>query len=156
MTCEHVRVGDCGQRFEIRGSLHGSTVRGLAWCDTAERVIEILDAFRKWPAVEATSLSYVDRGPAPANDTGGGSVAIVCSHGRTKRCACGRQPVALCDWKTEATTRGRRKDCDAPLCKACTTRVGPEKDLCRAHAEEWGQRLADALYGGSKAATDIP
>lgn len=61
-----------------------------------------------------------------------GTEMIVCSRGRrTKRCACGAAATLLCDAPRRPT--GKRT-CDAPLCAKCTTKDGPDRDLCRAHA----------------------
>jgi len=63
-------------------------------------------------------------------DLGGGKKASVhiCSRGRRKACACGRPATKLCDFPL----RGGRKG--APLCDAHAHAVGPNRDLCRAHA----------------------
>jgi hypothetical protein len=55
--------------------------------------------------------------------------AIVC--GPTRRCACGRKGVLLCDWKVGDGT------CDKPICGVCSTSPAPDKDLCPEHAEAW-------------------
>lgn len=68
-------------------------------------------------------------------ELGGGAVAIVCSRGRRLgRCVvCRRaQAVRLCDYELRQRTRG--KTCDAKLCEQCAERVGPDRDLCPAHA----------------------
>ena len=70
-----------------------------------------------------------------------GGVAIVFTRGgRTQRCPCGRRAIALCDWKLKGkalTKTGATRTCSAPLCNACRTNVGPEKDLCGPHARLW-------------------
>lgn len=59
--------------------------------------------------------------------------AIVCTGGaRRKRCKCGRPSTKLCDFKL--TGAKASKTCDAPLCPRCATSIGPDRDLCPAHA----------------------
>jgi hypothetical protein len=69
-----------------------------------------------------------------------GTVAIICGHtpaSATSLCAFCRQPsTKLCDFPTRGRT-GRRKPCDAPICNSCATSLGPNSDLCPAHAAEW-------------------
>lgn len=75
-------------------------------------------------------------------DLGNGVRAIVCrSRAPRKRCSCCQQVGAtqLCDWKT-----GDGKTCDKPVCTTCSTKPAPDKDLCRAHATEWGERQVAA------------
>ena len=63
--------------------------------------------------------------------------AIVCGP-RIKRCGrCSSLASRQCDWKVTA-----RKTCDAWICDLCTTEPAPDKDLCRHHAEMWGERLS--------------
>ncbi len=81
-----------------------------------------------------------------------GTRAIVCGYRqRQRRCACGRPSTRLCDWKIAQPERGRRggkpKTCDAPLCDQCTHSPAPEKDLCKHHAAEWADRLAQSTKG---------
>ena len=64
----------------------------------------------------------------------GGGKAIVCSSGRTKRCACGGRAPFLCDWKVPDRRSGT---CDAPICAKCATSPAPEKHLCPQHAAEF-------------------
>lgn len=60
-----------------------------------------------------------------------GSTAIVCGPRRPpRRCACGQPAALLCDWKVPGKKSGT---CDRPLCRACATKVGPDKDLCPEH-----------------------
>lgn len=42
---------------------------------------------------------------------------------------CGTFSEVLCDWPM-----GEGKTCDAPLCCRCARNIGPELDLCPAHA----------------------
>lgn len=65
--------------------------------------------------------------------------AIVCTSGRTPRCACGAPAPLLCDWKVDGGKDGR---CSKPICEACTHKPAPGKDLCPAHAAEWRARSA--------------
>ncbi|WP_439569087.1 hypothetical protein [Sphingopyxis sp.] len=66
-----------------------------------------------------------------------GARAIVCSPGRTKRCACGKRADRLCDWKVKTRRSGT---CDTPICRACSHEPAPGKDLCPAHREVWLSR----------------
>lgn len=70
----------------------------------------------------------------------GGGAGFVCVRGqRRKLCgvpSCGRPQVALCDHPVERG--GRRGTCDASMCEAHRTRVGPNRDHCPAHAKEAG------------------
>lgn len=76
-----------------------------------------------------------------------GHHAIICGpRVRAKRCSsCGAPADRLCDWRVGATRRGKRKDCDNPICSRCSTVPAPDKDLCRDHAVQWGERLSNAL-----------
>lgn len=81
----------------------------------------------------------------PSHD-GTVAVGIICGLPRPKPCSCcGRPADRLCDWLVGATTRGKRKDCDRPVCSACSTSPAPDKDLCREHGEVWAARLAAAV-----------
>jgi hypothetical protein len=60
----------------------------------------------------------------------GGSTAVICGLRGVKFCGCGRQAVALCDWKMPNKRSGT---CDAPICAAHTKEVGPGKHLCPEH-----------------------
>jgi hypothetical protein len=64
----------------------------------------------------------------------GGGSAIVCSSGRSKRCACGGRATLLCDWKVPSRRSGT---CDAPICRRCTVSPASDKDLCPDHAEAY-------------------
>lgn len=74
--------------------------------------------------------------------------AIICTRGRKKWCACGKQATRLCDYPNP-TKRKRDKTCDIGMCPGCTTNVGPDRDLCAAHvrtvrAAGWpGEIMAD-------------
>jgi hypothetical protein len=59
-------------------------------------------------------------------------VGIACSRGPDRRCKCGRRMTRLCDFALSGKKAG--KTCDAPLCDSCAVRVGPDRDLCGAHA----------------------
>jgi hypothetical protein len=57
-----------------------------------------------------------------------------------KFCPCGRQAVALCDWKVAVTKSGT---CDAPICAQHTKQVAPGKHLCPEHQlqyDTWKRR----------------
>lgn len=72
----------------------------------------------------------------------GSVAAIVCTP--TRRCrSCGKRADLLCDWKVPTKRSGT---CDAPICASCTTSPAADKDLCRVHAEVWGEQLA--RFGG--------
>lgn len=74
-----------------------------------------------------------------------GHRAIICGLPKRKRCSsCGAPADRMCDWKIGATRRGKRKDCDAPICARCSTMPAPDKDLCREHATAWGERICNA------------
>ncbi len=80
-----------------------------------------------------------------------GQFAIACSSGRKRPrpCSkCGRPSSKLCDWKKPYPNGERPSTCDAPICVDCGTHVGPDRDLCPAHALEWGSRLA-LFYAGT-------
>jgi hypothetical protein len=84
-------------------------------------------------------MSYCSRVTLP-----NGTVAIVRHSGkRPPPCIkCGATSTRLCDWKL--ATRGKRViRCSAPLCDKCTTSPATDKDLCPAHAAEWGKREAE-------------
>jgi hypothetical protein len=65
-------------------------------------------------------------------DEQGKPIGVVCSRVRRRRCsACGNLGAEiLCDGP------GARagKTCDRALCRRCATSVGPDVDLCPAHA----------------------
>lgn len=75
---------------------------------------------------------------------GGGGVAFVTVDVRARTCACGTKTTdyVLCDWPLTGKKIG--KTCDAVLCKRCALHVGPNRDLCpaHAHAEARGAELA--------------
>ena len=70
-----------------------------------------------------------------------GSHVIICgARPKVKFCACGRECVALCDWKV-----GDRKSgtCDRPICELHRSHVAANKDLCPEHQkafEDWKLR----------------
>lgn len=66
---------------------------------------------------------------------GNGVTGIVCtSRTRVKPCRqCGARSARLCDYALMGRLAG--KTCDMPLCAKCAVKVGPDRDLCRAHAE---------------------
>lgn len=76
---------------------------------------------------------------------GGG---FACSRGgSSQRCSsCGSwvKRAVLCDAPIASAKAG--KTCDRVLCSSCAVRVGPNRDLCPAHAR--AEKLADA--GASK------
>lgn len=47
-------------------------------------------------------------------------------------CKCGREAVALCDWKVSLT-----KLCDEPVCQLHAKKVAPRKFLCPSHDHAW-------------------
>lgn len=64
---------------------------------------------------------------------GGSDFAIVCVRGARPRavCRCGTSVYTrLCDHREP----GRKRTCDAKLCDRCAVSVGPNRDLCPAHA----------------------
>lgn len=70
--------------------------------------------------------------------------AIVCgSFDVPKKCECGEEAVALCDWKM-----GKRT-CDRPLCGSCTSKPDPkrDKDLCPWHAKVWADHPSNPHRG---------
>lgn len=81
-----------------------------------------------------------------------GQHAIVCSSDRKRErrpCArCARPSSKLCDWKMPYPNGERPSTCDKPMCPDCATHIGPDRDLCRHHADEWGSRLA-LFYAGT-------
>jgi len=79
----------------------------------------------------------------------GGGTAIVCgSRSNGKRCPCGREPTALCDYPIKKRN-GRQGTCDRPMCDRCRNlqrRVpkelpiklptrGDTIDFCQAHVD---------------------
>lgn len=86
---------------------------------------------------------------------GNGDVAIVCGvRGyKTRFCSCGREAVALCDWKVSARSSGT---CDAPVCADHAMFVANgRKHLCPTHQdcyELWKKRHPAPqleLFGGA-------
>lgn len=72
----------------------------------------------------------------------GGDSAIICgARGAAPRhCACGREAVALCDWKMPAKESGT---CDRPICAVHTKQVARGKHLCPEHQlqyDDWKRR----------------
>ncbi len=72
-------------------------------------------------------------------DDDGKFVGIACGPGHPKTCRfCRkeskrtRKSTKLCDWKGTSLTT-----CDAPICDAHATSVGPDKDLCPPHNARW-------------------
>ncbi len=59
---------------------------------------------------------------------------VACTRGRRIKplCKCGNPSTRLCDHKLTGSKAG--STCDAPLCGQCATRIGPNLDLCPAHA----------------------
>ncbi len=69
----------------------------------------------------------------PIFDASGKQIGIACgSRARTQKCKCGNPSTRLCDHKLTGSKAG--STCDAPLCGQCATRIGPNLDLCPAHA----------------------
>lgn len=72
-----------------------------------------------------------------------GDVGIVCGVRRSKQqfCECGREAIALCDWKVSARKSGT---CDRPICALHAKPVANgRKHLCPEHQlryEEWKKR----------------
>lgn len=68
-----------------------------------------------------------------------GSVAIMCSRGRRRRCFdCGKLGATLqCDGPVAVG-----KTCDRHICVPCSTSDGPERDYCRSCARDWPGRQA--------------
>lgn len=64
----------------------------------------------------------------------GGMTGFICSRGpRAKPCCiCGKPSSRLCDFPLRGAKAGRT--CDRPLCAGCAVHVGPDRDLCPAHA----------------------
>ena len=63
----------------------------------------------------------------------GDGFAVVCVRGqRAKPCAVCKSPsTQLCDFPLTGPKAG--KTCDAPLCRRCAVKVGPDRDYCPAH-----------------------
>ena len=89
--------------------------------------------------------------PCETKRDGDGRVTmIVCSRGRSsRRCVhCGRAAGLLCDFPVlKGVVRGT---CDASLCGRCTTKAGGG-DLCRPHANQWGDVTGKPKIGSGAA-----
>lgn len=75
-------------------------------------------------------------------DLGDGTFALITVEVRMRTCkGCGARMMEdrgnLCDWKVDG--KKRSKTCDAFVCNGCARRVGPDKDLCPAHAKMWDE-----------------
>lgn len=64
---------------------------------------------------------------------------------RPMKCAtCGGPADLVCDWKIGTETVDGVTSvltCDTQICKDCTYKPAPGKDLCRYHAGAWKRRL---------------
>jgi hypothetical protein len=78
----------------------------------------------------------------------GGSVIICGARPKPRYCGvCGREAVALCDWKVATKKSGA---CDRPLCAQHAKRVGPGKHLCPEHQrgyDHWKRRHNNPTQG---------
>jgi len=65
-----------------------------------------------------------------------GTHVIACGNRASYRyCAiCGREAVALCDWKVAAKQSGT---CDRPMCAKHSNEVARGKHLCPEHQQAW-------------------
>jgi hypothetical protein len=72
--------------------------------------------------------------PIRLDGPGGPCVAIFCFRGRRQTCKfCHSRAVSkLCDF----TLRKGGKTCDAGMCSACATKVGPDQDYCPTHKHQ--------------------
>ncbi len=65
----------------------------------------------------------------------GRTVRLACTRGRKHAACsvpgCGREHTKLCDYALTNTSSGT---CDAKLCDAHASRVGPDRDYCPPHA----------------------
>jgi hypothetical protein len=60
---------------------------------------------------------------------------IVCGRAaKVRHCRCGREAIALCDWKMRSHSSGT---CDAPLCALHSKEVERGKHLCPEHQDAW-------------------
>lgn len=79
----------------------------------------------------------------------GGARGFICTRGRayggTYRCACGKVATLQCD----APSKRKSGTCDAHICHACATEIGPDRHLCRAHATSGFQASNEAASQGS-------
>jgi hypothetical protein len=67
---------------------------------------------------------------------GDGGAAIICGrrHAKATPCKfCGRPSTKLCDFPMYIGNAVQVRTCDAPMCDACATNVGPDKDHCPDH-----------------------
>lgn len=61
---------------------------------------------------------------------------IICRKRGPRICNfCGRFSTKLCDFPIKVGDIGHTRTCDAPMCDACATRVGPNRDYCPNHAK---------------------
>lgn len=79
----------------------------------------------------------------------GGGTAIICGvRTHPRYCAtCGREAVALCDWKVPSKYSGT---CDQPMCAQHAKRVALNKHLCPEHQrryDEWNRRRKNPTQG---------
>jgi hypothetical protein len=77
--------------------------------------------------------------------TDGHSTIICCSRSRRQTCKfCHKGYVTkLCDFPVS-----KGKTCDAGMCSACATRVGPDMDYCPTHKHEAPPQRN--LFGGER------
>ena len=70
----------------------------------------------------------------PFRSADGTVSGFVCTRWRREPpCSVCKMPSSiLCDYELTGTKAG--KTCDRPLCKRCAVHVGPNRDLCPAHA----------------------
>lgn len=88
------------------------------------------------------------------NQQGSTDRFIVCGVRRSKQFCfvCGREAVALCDWKVKERKSGT---CDAPVCDRHAKNVARGKHLCPTHQEAyqaWQRRHPPAqgsLFNGT-------
>lgn len=63
-----------------------------------------------------------------------GTLARVRMTGRRPKgppcCGCGEESTLLCDGEMQSDPFSPGKTCDVPICPACATSIGPDKDLC--------------------------
>jgi len=75
------------------------------------------------------------------------TIVIACGDRASHRyCAvCGREAVALCDWKIKTKESGT---CDRPVCARHTKQVGRGKHLCPEHQGEYERwKVRQRNYG---------
>lgn len=64
-----------------------------------------------------------------------GVTFLICGRGLPQQPSCrycANTSTKLCDFPV-----GNGKTCDAPICDAHASSVGPDRDLCPKHASEW-------------------